>query len=581
MQKTGNVDTATHAADTIALHRQIAELEQMLATARATEQELRQVQAEQARQIRDITRERDDIEQKFQQEYAAHEAAQETLRNQGDLLGLVIQHTPNAIAVYDRNLHYIAVSDRYLTDYNIVGQNVIGRHHYEVFPEIPQRWREVHQRCLAGAIENSEDDSFVREDGSITYNRWDCRPWRDAEGNISGIITFTEVITERKLAEQQLRMAQFSLDQAIDGIQWIGRDGQILYVNDARCAMLGYTRAELLTMKAYDVDPNLSAESWSELWSRLKQAGSMTLETVQHRKDDTMFPAEITTNFLDFNGMEYIFTFVRDITERKQAEEQIKASESLLRETQKIARIGGWEVDLITEAFFWTEEVYHIHEVDLDFQPSMENASTFYPPESAALLTQAINTSIAEDIPFDLELQFVTAKGNNIDVRVLGQLVREDGRPVKISGIFQDITERKRAEEERLALQEAVITAQQAALRELSTPLIPLTDNVVVMPLIGSMDSARAQQVISTLLDGVATHRATTAILDITGVPVVDTQVANTMLRAAQAVKLLGAQVILTGIRPEVAQTLVGMGADLSGMTTRGSLQSGIASVLK
>ena len=82
---------------------------------------------------------------------------------------------------------------------------------------------------------------------------------------------------------------------------------------------------------------------------------------------------------------------------------------------------------------------------------------------------------------------------------------------------------------------------------------------------------------LETLLEGVAVSRASTAILDITGVPVVDTQVANALLRAAQAVKLLGAQVVLTGIRPEVAQTLVGLGADLSGIVTRATLQSGIA----
>jgi rsbT co-antagonist protein RsbR len=97
------------------------------------------------------------------------------------------------------------------------------------------------------------------------------------------------------------------------------------------------------------------------------------------------------------------------------------------------------------------------------------------------------------------------------------------------------------------------------------------------MPLIGSVDSRRAQQVIETLLEGIAGSSARVAILDITGVPVVDTQVANALIRAAQAVKLLGAQVVLTGIRPEVAQTPVGLGTDLSGVVTRSSLQSGIA----
>jgi len=139
--------------------------------------------------------------------------------------------------------------------------------------------------------------------------------------------------------------------------------------------------------------------------------------------------------------------------------------------------------------------------------------------------------------------------------------------------LAENITERKRVEQAR----EEMIRAQQATLAELSTPLIPLSDQVMVMPLIGSVDSRRAQQVIETLLEGISTSGARVAILDITGVPLVDTQVANALLRAAQAVKLLGAQVVLTGIRPEVAQTLVGLGADLSGIVTRSSLQSGIS----
>jgi anti-anti-sigma factor len=148
-----------------------------------------------------------------------------------------------------------------------------------------------------------------------------------------------------------------------------------------------------------------------------------------------------------------------------------------------------------------------------------------------------------------------------------------------LSVLFEDITESKRAEEAlrtSIALEETV-RAQQAALAELSTPLIPINDQVMVMPLVGSVDSRRAQQVIETLLQGIATTRTQVAILDITGVPLVDTQVANALLRAAQSVKLLGAQVVLTGIRPEVAQTLVGLGADLSGIITRSDLQSGIA----
>jgi anti-anti-sigma regulatory factor len=127
----------------------------------------------------------------------------------------------------------------------------------------------------------------------------------------------------------------------------------------------------------------------------------------------------------------------------------------------------------------------------------------------------------------------------------------------------------------------AATQAQAAAMAEISTPLIPISDSVVVMPLVGAVDSRRAQQVLETLLEGIGSTGADVAILDITGVPLVDTMVANGLIQAAQAARLLGATVMLTGIRPEVAQTLVGLGVDLRGIVTHSTLQSGIAAVLR
>lgn len=136
--------------------------------------------------------------------------------------------------------------------------------------------------------------------------------------------------------------------------------------------------------------------------------------------------------------------------------------------------------------------------------------------------------------------------------------------------------ERKRAEEGRESLREEVIRMQQSLLAELSTPLIPLKDRIVVMPLIGAMSAERAAQMLETLLSGVTARGARVAIVDITGVRTVDTHVADTLMRAAQAVRLLGAEIVITGIRAGVAQTLVGLGVDLRNIVTRRNLQGGI-----
>lgn len=156
-----------------------------------------------------------------------------------------------------------------------------------------------------------------------------------------------------------------------------------------------------------------------------------------------------------------------------------------------------------------------------------------------------------------------------------------DGTVIGVFGMYEDITAQKRSLTEHNRLQEEIIQLQAAALAELSTPLIPINNDIVVMPLIGTIDSQRSQQIINSLLSGVAQSTAQYAIIDITGVSVVDTQVANVLIRAAQAVQLLGASVMLTGIRPEVAQTLVGLGVDMTGIITQGTLQSGIALAMR
>lgn len=154
-----------------------------------------------------------------------------------------------------------------------------------------------------------------------------------------------------------------------------------------------------------------------------------------------------------------------------------------------------------------------------------------------------------------------------------------EGEAVAVCGIISDVSERRQAEQARAELQARVIASQQALLAELSSPLIPLADGVLVMPLIGSIDGSRAEQILETLLHGVIAQRARAVVLDITGVRAVDARVAETLLRAAGAIKLLGAAVLLTGISPAVADTLVGLDVDLGGIKTLASLREGIAYV--
>ena len=175
--------------------------------------------------------------------------AEQALRQSEERMRYIIRHDPNAIAVFDRELRYIAVSERYLQDYDVKQQNILGKHHYEIFPEMPLKWKEVHQRVLMGATERSDDDYFERPDGTITYNRWECRPWYDAEGGIGGMITYTEVTTERKLAQEKLKESEANFralfEHMAQGAVFQNADYQITLANPAALRILGLTLEQI------------------------------------------------------------------------------------------------------------------------------------------------------------------------------------------------------------------------------------------------------------------------------------------------------------------------------------------------
>ncbi|WP_409273162.1 RsbT co-antagonist protein RsbRA [Neobacillus sp. SCS-31] len=128
---------------------------------------------------------------------------------------------------------------------------------------------------------------------------------------------------------------------------------------------------------------------------------------------------------------------------------------------------------------------------------------------------------------------------------------------------------------------ERTVSLQKIALQELSAPLIPVFEKITVMPLVGTIDTERAKQIMENLLTGVVKHRSEVVLIDITGVPVVDTMVAHHIIQAAEAVRLVGAKCMLVGIRPEIAQTIVNLGIDLNQFTTKNTLKKGVEAALE
>ncbi|EPR69577.1 PAS domain S-box protein [Cyclobacterium qasimii] len=241
---------------------------------------------------------------------------------------IFVQQAPSAIAMFDKGMHYMAASQKWMQDYGIEGKDIIGKSHYDIFPEIGEEWKQKHQRCLKGEINQCDEAPFDRADGSRQWIAWDVRPWYLSEGEIGGLLMYTAEITPLKEKEQE-----------------------------------------------------------------------------------------------------------------KQRIEEI------LNKTNVVARIGTWEVNLNQERLIWSRITREIHEVNNEFQPNLPIGINFYKEgESRDKISRAATEAIDKGTPFDLELELVTAKGNSVWVRSIGQAEFVNGKCQRVYGIFQDITKIKNAE---------------------------------------------------------------------------------------------------------------------------------------
>jgi PAS domain S-box-containing protein len=150
--------------------------------------------------------------------------SEEAMRAGEERLRLFIEHAPAAMAMFDREMRYMSASRRWVRDYGLGDRHLAGLSHYEVFPEIPEQWREFHRRGLAGEVVKSDDDRFGRADGTVQWLRWEIRPWRDAAGAVAGIIIFTEDITERKESEEKIRNLNNELQSNVQQLEAANRE---------------------------------------------------------------------------------------------------------------------------------------------------------------------------------------------------------------------------------------------------------------------------------------------------------------------------------------------------------------------
>ncbi len=181
----------------------------------------------------------------------------------------------------------------------------------------------IYRACLAGEGGQIDDEVLWRRDGTCFPSEIASRPIYE-NGLLKGaVVTFTD-ISERKQAEEALRLAKFSMDRASDAIYWIDSQAKILDVNEAASLMLGYSKEELCAMTVHDLNPDFQADRWPGFWAETQRRGTMVMETFHRAKNGRLITVEVSINYLSYEGNEYHCAFVRDITERKQTEAQFK-----------------------------------------------------------------------------------------------------------------------------------------------------------------------------------------------------------------------------------------------------------------
>ena len=184
-------------------------------------------------------------------------------------LRLFIEHAPAAIAMVDGDMRYLATSRRWRDDFRLDQAAIIGRSHYEVFPEIPERWKEDHRRCLAGEALKQVEDRFDRADGSVDWLRRELHPWREPSGAIGGLIMFAELITEQKRAAAELERYRGFLEAVLDSVQ----DG--IVACDTACRLLLFNRA---TREFHGTDSEpVPPEEWAQRYDLYEADGTTPL----------------------------------------------------------------------------------------------------------------------------------------------------------------------------------------------------------------------------------------------------------------------------------------------------------------
>jgi PAS domain S-box-containing protein len=331
----------------------------------------------------------------------------------------------------------------------------------------PAHWEDLKQRRAFSfeSAHRTKDGGLINVEVTVNYMNFEGREYNCAT---------TRDITQRKRLEQSLRLAQFSIDCAVDSVYWVGPNAEIHYVNDAACRTLGYSREELLGKTVFDINPNLSLGAWPAYWEGLKQRGTFFIESVQRTKDGDLINTEINVNYINFEGREYACGTTRDITQRKQAEQLLLQSEERFRQITQAIQEAFWIASADTTKVYYVSPAYELI-WGRSCQSLIDNPQTFVDSIHAEDRDRVVAGLAvkSEGVPFEHEYRIVRPDGSI-------RWILDRGFPVLSTaktdacyvGVAQDVTQRKEAELQASILRDELAhVARAGTISELATGL--------------------------------------------------------------------------------------------------------------
>ncbi|MGC9471989.1 MAG: PAS domain S-box protein [Bacteroidales bacterium] len=259
------------------------------------------------------------------------------LENARYLMDYIIRHDPNAIAVFDRDMKYIFVSECYVQHFGLEEKELMGKVYDEVLPDTSDEMKKVYQDALKGKITRKEEDEFVREDGGKIYTRWECRPWHYADGSIGGIITYIEEITEEKKAEMELRESESRyrslVEYAPDAI-FINLFDKVIMANKACLEIFGAENPEELVGKSiYEIFHPDSHDLIRERIQDLHETGEAVppVEEKIVRLDGQVVEVETVAAPFSYGGVNAIHVILHDLTRRKMDQKKLEERNAFIQ----------------------------------------------------------------------------------------------------------------------------------------------------------------------------------------------------------------------------------------------------------